>query len=280
MSGNHEKKAGGEEALPPQPPQHEQPAIATTLSSSSPPLVASSSSSSTLSPSCNRPEYPIGVPSKFDRDGNVQLFPGNTIVAHLSPSSELYQSMLLLHNKLASLSGRFALAMLPPPSWHMTVFEGVCDKVRSPAGFWPCDLATDATLEECTKHFAVKLKNFELETGTPPYRCRITGFSDLEVGVGVHVEFETADEERRVRRLRDRLAERLEIRHPQHDRYKLHLSMAYLLRHLTEEQKRELTGVLMGHFEEMPKRFELGRPEFCTFENMMRFDRLFYLGEK
>jgi hypothetical protein len=34
----------------------------------------------------NAKKYPNGVPAKFDPDGNVQPYPGNTIIAHLSPS--------------------------------------------------------------------------------------------------------------------------------------------------------------------------------------------------
>ena len=41
-----------------------------------------------------RPEYPLGVPSKFGVDGKAQHFPGNTIISYLSPLSDLYASML------------------------------------------------------------------------------------------------------------------------------------------------------------------------------------------
>lgn len=68
------------------------------------------------------PGYPIGVPSKFDLEGNVQPFSGNTILAHLSPDSELYASMLELHGKLAASPLAPLFALLPPTSWHMTVF--------------------------------------------------------------------------------------------------------------------------------------------------------------
>ena len=93
-----------------------------------------------------RPEYPRGVSSKFGVDGKVQHFPGNTIISHLSPSSDLYASMLVLHEKLLQSNLSSVITLLPPSSWHMTVFEGICDEVRKP-GFWPSDLAVDAPLE-------------------------------------------------------------------------------------------------------------------------------------
>jgi hypothetical protein len=68
------------------------------------------------------PGYPIGVPSKFDPEGNVQPFSGNTIIVHLSPRTEFYASLLELHAKLAASPLSSLFALLPPESWHMTIF--------------------------------------------------------------------------------------------------------------------------------------------------------------
>ncbi|KAK0631685.1 RNA ligase/cyclic nucleotide phosphodiesterase [Immersiella caudata] len=223
------------------------------------------------------PGYPIGVPSKFDPEGNVQPFSGNTIIAHLSPQTEFYASLLELHAKLAASPLSSLFALLPPGSWHMTIFEGVCDSVRAP-GHWPKDLHHDASLAQCTSHFVSKLENFHLTPAEqPPYRLVATGFSSFAVGIGIRLSLRTAEEEARFRRLRDRLAETLQIKHAHHKYYELHLSMAYFLRYLNKEQKAQLNALLKGHFDPMPKQFELGAPEFCTFEDMFRFDRMFYL---
>ncbi|KAK3335776.1 RNA ligase/cyclic nucleotide phosphodiesterase [Cercophora scortea] len=226
-----------------------------------------------------RPDYPIGVPSKFDPDGNIQRFPGNTIVAHLARTSPIYASLLKLHDRLSTCPLSGLLAMLPPSSWHVTLFEGVCDQVRTPEGFWPRDLPVDAPLDDCTSSFAGKLREFDLRCD-PPYPFVIVGFSALDVGIGIHVELQTPQDEARLRGLRDRLAETLKIRHQQHNVYEFHLSMAYLLRHLSDSQKSEMMALLLNHLQDMPKVFELGAPEFCTFDNMLQFDRLFYLGDQ
>ncbi|KAL8382350.1 hypothetical protein RB595_006237 [Gaeumannomyces hyphopodioides] len=228
-----------------------------------------------------RPEFPAGVPSKFDRDGNVQHFPGNTILCHLSPSSSLYASLLGLHGKLERSPLARLLTLLPPPSWHMTVFEGVCDQVRGP-GFWPSDLAPDAALAECDALFERKLRPLELPSGTapPPYRVRVVGVDPLEVGIGLTLQPQDGDEEARIRGLRDRLSGLLMIRHPQHAAYGMHLSMAYLLRHLTADQERELRALVESHFDELPVQFELGPPEFCRFKDMFAFERVMYLSDQ
>ncbi|KAK7048169.1 DUF1868-domain-containing protein [Favolaschia claudopus] len=218
-----------------------------------------------------------GVPCKFDPDGNVQRYPGNTIIAHLSPSTEpeLYQSMLKLHEKLKLSPLSHLYTLLPPSSWHMTIFEGVCDQVRIPSR-WPDDLSIDASLEECTSLFSHKLSSFDLQCD-PPYRMSITGFDPLVVGIGIHIEPRTGEENARLRELRDRLSPLLHIRSQDHASYVLHFTMAYLLRILTEEQDMEINNLLMDHFVEMPKLFSLGAPEFCAFDDMFAFKRLLYL---
>ncbi|KLU82480.1 hypothetical protein MAPG_01552 [Magnaporthiopsis poae ATCC 64411] len=235
------------------------------------------------SDSASRPEFPNGVPSKFDRDGNVQHFPGNTILCHLSPSSSLYASLLVLHKKLEDSPFAGLITLLPPASWHMTVFEGVCDQVRKP-GFWPSDLAPDAALAECDVHFERKLRPLELSDGggvsPPPYRVQVVGVDPLEVGIGLTLQPMDEDEGARIRGLRDRLSGLLLIRHPQHAEYGLHLSMAYLLRHLTADQERELRALVESHFDELPVGFELGAPEFCRFKDMFAFERVMYLSDQ
>jgi hypothetical protein len=220
-------------------------------------------------------KYPSGVPDKFDRDGNVQYFPGNTIIIHLDHESEIYKALTATYNRLSkpnSLSHLYTL--LPPPSFHMTVFEGCTDKIRKP-GYWPADMALDAPLEQCTSAFKSKLSSFHL--GTPlPYKLTIAGYKALGNGVSLHVipqpAFETV-----LRNLRDELSENLQIKAPKHDKYRFHISLAYFVEFLSEEQKVEMTELLMEDFDSIPKEFELGSPEFCTYESMFRFDPVLVL---
>ncbi|KAI8270215.1 hypothetical protein K4K58_011616 [Colletotrichum sp. SAR11_239] len=233
-----------------------------------------------LQPHVERPQYPAGVPSKFAPDGPVQAFPGNTIICHLSPSDPLYVSMQELSNKLAASKFASLITLLLPTSFHMTVFEGVCDQVRKP-GYWPSDLPLEAPLEECNSKFVKALGAFHLgDEHAPPYKMTVRGFDPLEIGIGVWLDGRTPAETERLRSLRNKLADKLNIRHPIHDGYGFHLSVAYLLRHLTDEQNRELLALLLNHFEDMPKEFELSAPEFCTFENMFAFKRACFLGKE
>jgi len=227
------------------------------------------------------PAYPGGVPSKFSPDGQVQPFPGNTIVCHLPPSSALHTSLQELYAGLEASPQRQLFALLPPASWHMTVFEGVCDQVRY-AAYWPSDLPLDAPLADVTAHFASKLRGWDLGDLAPPYRLRVVGFDPLRTGIGVSLEPATDEDARRIQSLRDRLAEKLGMRFPVHDRYGLHLSLAYFLRYLDEKQEREMKDFLGAWLEKLNQGegglVELGAPEFCTFVDMFWFERMFYLG--
>ena len=83
-----------------------------------------------------------------------------------------------------------------------------------------------------------------------------------------------------MRRLRDRLADTLGFRAPNHEIYGFHISIAYLMRHIDGEEREELNKLFAGHLPAVQQEFELGAVEFCTFENMYAFRRLFYLGER
>ncbi|KAK4190576.1 RNA ligase/cyclic nucleotide phosphodiesterase [Podospora australis] len=236
-----------------------------------------------------RPPYPPGVPFKFAPDGAVQPFAGNTILAHLSPESAIYSSLLSLHSKLAThptLSRLYTL--LPPPSYHVTLFEGVCDQVHHgpPGVFWPQGVPVDAPLEECTSLLIGKLGTGSAVSATggslDDFGLRVTGINPRFVVIGVDVSCADAGEQEKIRNLREKLSKVLGIRHPGHDLYRLHISLAYFIRWPGEEELEALSVLLKEHLEgmsEKEKGVRLGRPEFCRFKDMFAFERLFYLGD-
>jgi hypothetical protein len=113
---------------------------------------ATNGSAVTAQNSATEQEYPRWIFQKFTPDGQILPFPGNTIICHISPTSTFYQSLLELHAELQNQPFSSLYTLLPPESYHMTVAEGISDKIRAP-GFWPADMAMDATCEECTAQF-------------------------------------------------------------------------------------------------------------------------------
>lgn len=222
-----------------------------------------------------KPKYPAGIMNgKFDPDGNVLHFPGNTIISHLPNSSELHISLLAFYDRLKEAPFSHLYTLLPPSSWHVTIFEGVTDKVRKP-GYWPNDLPIDASVEECTTVYERRLSAFDLQTPLP-YHFTIVDLKPLKGSLSWHVEPQTTDNTA-LRRLRDRLSDLLKIRAKNHDNYGFHISIGYMLRILTDEQNTEIRAFIEDLLKNIPKEFELGAPEFCTFEDMFAFEPLMYL---
>ncbi|PNP41761.1 hypothetical protein TGAMA5MH_06354 [Trichoderma gamsii] len=229
-----------------------------------------------------RPLYPRGIPSKFSSDGTLQRFPGNTIICHLPANSPLQPSLNSVYKSLSSHPILSKLIhLLPKDSWHMTVHGGIHgDKVtpgKRPPGF------EGRLLEEVTEDFAQKLRQLgtelEKEGLAPPYKMRIRGFNGAKFFIGLEVEGATAEEEKRMRLLRDRLADALGLRQPNHDTYGFHITIAYLMRYIEGKNRKMLNAVFEKHLSEAQLEFELGAAEFCTYENMYSFVRLFYLGQ-
>ena len=219
--------------------------------------------------------YTRWISQKFHPNGDVMFFPGNCIICHLSPDSALYKTLSVVYNKLAEQDFARLYTLLPPASWHMTVFEGVCDRIRK-THFWPEDVPLDASLTTCNALFMQKLARFDLGT-EPPFRIAVEGWQSLEDGIAVRLVPAGVAEESRLRNLRDRLSQLLGIRHPTHDTYVFHVSVAYLLRHLDQQEARGVWAFLQEHRSGLPDVFELGAPEFCLFDDVSAYYRQLFL---
>lgn len=174
-------------------------------------------------------------------------------------------------------TGAIAWPPPPPPGTETTRINTTPSQPRA------LPLAT-TSLSESTRAFAEILqpvgRQLAEEGLGPPYRMRVRGFDRAVVDVGLEVEGADAEEEGRLRRLRDRLADAVGFRAPDHGTYGFHITMAYLLRHVDGEEREELDRVFAGLLPGVRMEFELGRAEFCTFEDMYAFRRVFYLGGK
>ncbi|KAI0160705.1 RNA ligase/cyclic nucleotide phosphodiesterase [Xylariaceae sp. FL1272] len=231
-----------------------------------------------------RPAYPPGVPYKFTVDGAVVRFPGNTLLCHIPQHSPLQPVLRSIYNAIDQHPALSKVCrLLPPDSWHMTVLEGF-RKEECDTGTWPKGLSK-RPLDETTEILKVSLRKAGLELEkeglAPPYNVRFVDFDNKPVGLGLVIKGATEEEERRLRRLRDTLAGILGYRAPNHERYGFHVSVSYLLRHLDEEGLDGEMKDLLDREIEIGRgtEFSLGAVEFCTFEDMFSFPRLFYLGE-
>jgi hypothetical protein len=158
----------------------------------------------------------------------------------------------------------------------MTVYEGVSDQIRTRNGS-PGALELDCSLEDCHSFVASKLADFDLGC-EPRFRMTPIGWEPIEDGIALKLLGATSAEEQKLRNLRERLADKLQLRHPGFEQYSFHIGVAYQLKILEEHEKDQLGRYLSERLRWLPQEFELGAPVFCTYEDMVALDGKFDLG--
>jgi hypothetical protein len=245
--------------------------------------VAGSVGSAAARTQAEQSEYPPSVGVKFAKDGRVISFPGNTLICHLDQQGEhagCFNALLNIYRDAAAEPFMKEVTLLPPSSYHMTVFGAADDFNRRP-GDWPNGVPLDLPIAECHQIMAERLREFRLACPLPlrmrvnltepdadarPLRLRLLPIDDAE--------------NRKIRDLRDRLSTALGIRNQNHETYEFHITLGYLIRWLSADEERAFRTTLRRWRENVAARcpvIDLGAPEYCTFEDMFAFRRLFYL---
>lgn len=220
---------------------------------------------------------PPGTRGKFNPDGSVIPFAGNTVICHLPAQCALRDATVALHDALLASPVRSKFAVLPTDSYHMTVFGGANDKDRTPGG-WPGDLAREMPIEECTRIFNERLANFSLNRPMP-IRMKVDRAATTRFNGACSLRVQPADdrENTAIRSLRDRLSDVFHLRAADHTTYEFHITIAYQLGDFDPAQERAYRSLIAAHAEKISAAsptIELGLPEFCSFRNMHRYDVL------
>ncbi|MBB6250993.1 DUF1868 domain-containing protein [Nitrospirillum iridis] len=230
------------------------------------------------------PRRPRDVGRKFWPDGRVKPFPGNTIICHLPQQgehAEAFNALLDIYREAPAHAFSRKITLLPPSSYHATIFGGANDAERKP-GLWPGTIPLDTPMEECNRLLGERLRAFKLECALP---LRMTvDLAEPAAGEGpltIRLLPVNNAEERKLRDLRDRLSTCLDIRAPDHDRYRFHITIAYQMDWLTAEEDGVFRDLLrqwkLGLRQASPE-ILLGAPEYCTLKDMFAFNRQFFLG--
>lgn len=205
--------------------------------------------------------------SKFAPDGTARHFPGNTIISFVPPGSPEAQ---LLEQASGHLGEALAadFVTLPPSSWHMTVFELLCDQVRD-AAHWSRFLDLDAPLDTVDEFFAGRVPT----VATPDQiNMRFERIFVGEHALGVQIEPEDSATADVLREYRQGLSEATGVRFPNHDSYRFHVTLAYALQRsdgqgqhdfdsVAERAERDLAGA----------RFAMPQPVLTYFSDMTDF---------
>jgi len=218
----------------------------------------------------NPPKYTKAVGQKFNKDGSVGRFPGNTVIAKIPPSLPIYAGLVEAQERLrgADRSGKYAF--LPPSSFHMTVIEGLCDQVRTPE-LWSRKLDLQLPLADVNQFV---LECFSRLSRPSSFTMRLSQATVLRWLV-IPLEPANAETSQSLQRLREEFSQETGIRFPNHDTYTYHISLAYNLVWLTADEEREMHNAQQEVQSTLAARYPtivLGKPELTYFDDMFRFD--------
>jgi hypothetical protein len=213
---------------------------------------------------------------KFNPDGRPRPFAGNTVVCHLPQQSRFRDAVAALGDALRSSSFAGKLAVLPSDSYHVTILGGLNDQDRTRYG-WPSDLPINAPIAECNRIIGERITRFRMHSELPIRFCvdkeRTVA---LQRASGLQLVPADATERLKLQMLRDRMAaEVFSYRAADHDTFEFHVSLAYQMSGFTTEERRDYQSELARHLPTIVAAasvIEFGVPEFCTFEDMHRFE--------
>ena len=226
---------------------------------------------------------PGDVGRKFEVNGRVRPFAGNTIIAHLPQQGRgfaAFDRLLDIYRDLPVCAFARKVTALPTSSYHMTIFGGANDQGRAQQP-WPHGVPIDAPIETCNAMLAERLSGVRLGCELP-FRMVVDERSEANRVAPITLHLRPADsgEAAKLRQVRDRIAAGLQMRAPDHDRYQFHITIGYQIDWFNTSEQQEYEAAMLRWRSKLMADavvFELGAPEYCVFDDMFAFRRQFGL---
>ena len=212
---------------------------------------------------------PEVVGTKFHADGRVRHFPGNTLITFVEEDSPLGRcastATALLRDRLNS----HKFAYLPATSWHLTICQLVCDQVRD-AHRWSSKLPNDTPLVDVDA-FMSDAVSLVAPINTP----LLMAFRNMTAREVLSIELAPANARTAdvLARYRDDVVHHTGVRHPDHDDYVFHISLAYRIASLSPTEVHALNRVLQLAAQTLATAgpFEVEPPQLTFFDDMFEF---------
>lgn len=219
---------------------------------------------------------PRDVGRKFNADGSVRRFGGNTFIGHVGQQGadyEQFDALLDIYREMPAHAFAHKIALTPPSSYHVTMFGGLNDEDQGRAR-WPRGLPPDMPVDAVTREWLRQLKTrppladhrFKFEFGNPA----------LMKDGAPHVPLVPADDAtaRRLKGLRDELSAFTGLRDKDHERYRYHLTFGYLHAVLSDGEAQALKSATEDWVRRLSARvgaIAIPAVEFCSFRDMYAF---------
>jgi len=208
-----------------------------------------------------------GAENKFDDKGNPLPFPGCTIICNIPLNTDLSDEIISSQKKLENFNPEKTYFYLPSSSFHMTLFD-CCNLNTKNTNYWPSDIDPDMDY----KHIAIEL-NKRIQNYIFPKELNFK-LKMFFGGYSIILEPFSKKDEKILRNCRDELSNLLKIKFENHQRYTFHITLAYILRELSQIEIKNLIELNKQLFFDFSKKFPkitFIKPEICTFKNMLEF---------
>ena len=215
--------------------------------------------------------FGFDVGRKFNEDGSVRFWPGNTMICLLDHDSLVYEKIKEIRDDFGRNKIGEYLTLLPDESLHMTAIEGVVDGNRAPE-HWTTLLPCDSPLEKVDDLFQEKWKDI------PKLGKVEMVFHHIRVGTGLCVALrpKTEDDEKRIRGWREIVSKKMGLRFPGFETYEFHISLAYGFKTPDREGMDNLEKMVKEYNEKFSNEkfsFVVPEPSMTYFDNMFFFNK-------
>jgi hypothetical protein len=208
-----------------------------------------------------------GAENKFDDKGNPLLFPGCTIICNIPLNTNLSNLISTFQKKLENFNPKKTYFYLPSSSFHMTLFD-CCNLNTKNTNNWPSNIDPNMDYKDIAVELNKRIQNYIF-----PEKLNLK-LKMFFGGYSIVLEPYSEEDEKILRNCRDELSNLLKIKFENHERYTFHITLAYILRELKEDEIKNLLEFNQNLFQEFNKevaKIILNKPKMSTFENMLEF---------
>lgn len=223
------------------------------------------------------------VGRKVNADGTVREFIANTFIGPLGQQGEdfaMFDALLDVYREFARHSFHKKIALLPPSSYHITVFGGL-NEVDRGTERWSSRDPVDAPLEQVTERYLRELRVLP-RLDREPFLFEVDISRSPSLRGNLSVPLRPINEKTRIRlqTIRNQLAELTGIRRPDHDKYAYHITLGYFFRSLDPDEVQALAtaaNLWIRRLAVHRRPFRINSIQLCRLRDMYAFEQIFEL---